>query len=55
MVHAAVAEAQPGEVLVFTMPDPRPMALVGELLATQAKMPSWRRCSWTPPCAISKT
>src|SRR5262245_28862274 len=35
MVHAAVAEAQPGEVLVLTMPDPRPVALVGELLVTQ--------------------
>jgi 4-hydroxy-4-methyl-2-oxoglutarate aldolase len=38
MVHAAVAEAQPGEVLVLTMPEPRPVALVGELLATQAKV-----------------
>ena len=37
MVHAAIAEAQPGEVLVLTMPEPRPVALVGELLATQAK------------------
>jgi 4-hydroxy-4-methyl-2-oxoglutarate aldolase len=37
MVHAAVAEAEPGEVLVVTMPEPRPVALVGELLATQAK------------------
>jgi 4-hydroxy-4-methyl-2-oxoglutarate aldolase len=36
MVHAAVAEALPGEVLVLTMPDPAPVALVGELLATQA-------------------
>jgi 4-hydroxy-4-methyl-2-oxoglutarate aldolase len=36
MVHAAVAEALPGEVLVLTMPDPEPVALVGELLATQA-------------------
>ena len=36
MVHAAVAEAQPGEVLVLTMPDPAPVALVGELIATQA-------------------
>ena len=38
MVHAAVAEAKPGEVLVLTMPEPRPVALVGELLATQAKV-----------------
>src|SRR5262245_62445050 len=37
MVHAAVAEAEPGEVLVLTMPEPRPVALIGELLATQAK------------------
>jgi 4-hydroxy-4-methyl-2-oxoglutarate aldolase len=37
MVHAAIAEAQPGEVLVLTMPEPEPVALVGELLATQAK------------------
>jgi 4-hydroxy-4-methyl-2-oxoglutarate aldolase len=36
MVHAAVAEALPGEVLVLTMPQPAPVALVGELLATQA-------------------
>jgi 4-hydroxy-4-methyl-2-oxoglutarate aldolase len=37
MVHAAMAEVQPGEVLVLTMPEPRPVALVGDLLATQAK------------------
>jgi 4-hydroxy-4-methyl-2-oxoglutarate aldolase len=37
-VHAAVAEAQPGEVLVLTMPQPASVALVGELLATQAKL-----------------
>jgi 4-hydroxy-4-methyl-2-oxoglutarate aldolase len=37
MVHAAVAETEPGEVLVVTMPVPGPVALVGELLATQAK------------------
>ena len=36
-MHAAIAEAQPGEVLVVTMPEPEPVALVGELLATQAK------------------
>ena len=36
MVHAAVAEALPGEVLVVTMPQPAPVALVGDLLATQA-------------------
>jgi 4-hydroxy-4-methyl-2-oxoglutarate aldolase len=37
MVHAAVAEAEPGEVLVLTMPEPRAVALVGDLLATQAQ------------------
>jgi len=37
MVHAAMASLQPGEVLVLTMPTPEPVALVGDLLATQAK------------------
>jgi 4-hydroxy-4-methyl-2-oxoglutarate aldolase len=37
MVHAAMAHARPGDVLVLTMPDPAPVALVGDLLATQAK------------------
>jgi 4-hydroxy-4-methyl-2-oxoglutarate aldolase len=37
MVHAAMASLEPGEVLVLTMPEPRPVALVGDLLATQAK------------------
>jgi 4-hydroxy-4-methyl-2-oxoglutarate aldolase len=37
MVHAAMSRLQPGEVLVLTMPDPEPVALVGDLLATQAK------------------
>jgi 4-hydroxy-4-methyl-2-oxoglutarate aldolase len=37
MVHAAMAHTRPGDVLVLTMPEPRPVALVGELLATQAK------------------
>ena len=36
MVHAAVAHARAGDVLVLTMPEPTPVALVGELLATQA-------------------
>ena len=36
MVHAAMGGLQPGEVLVLTMPEPRPVALVGDLLATQA-------------------
>lgn len=37
MAHAVMAEARPGEVLVLTMPEPRPVALIGELLATQAR------------------
>jgi 4-hydroxy-4-methyl-2-oxoglutarate aldolase len=37
MVHAVMAEVEQGEVLVLTMPEPRPVALVGDLLATQAK------------------
>lgn len=37
MVHAAMAEVRPGDVLVLTMPEPRPVALVGDLLATQAR------------------
>ncbi len=37
MVHAVMAEIEPGEVIVLTMPEPRPVALVGDLLATQAK------------------
>jgi 4-hydroxy-4-methyl-2-oxoglutarate aldolase len=37
MVHAAMAALAPGEVLVVTMPEPAPIALVGDLLATQAK------------------
>jgi len=36
MVHAVLADLQPGEVLVLTMPEPAAVALVGELLATQA-------------------
>jgi 4-hydroxy-4-methyl-2-oxoglutarate aldolase len=38
MVHAALARMQPGEVLVLTLPVPEPVALVGDLLATQAKV-----------------
>jgi 4-hydroxy-4-methyl-2-oxoglutarate aldolase len=38
MVHAVIEQIQPGEVLVLTMPDPAPVALVGELLATQMKL-----------------
>jgi 4-hydroxy-4-methyl-2-oxoglutarate aldolase len=38
MVHAVIEHIQPGEVLVLSMPEPAPVALVGELLATQAKV-----------------
>jgi len=38
MVHAAIERIQPGEVFVLTMPEPRPVALIGELLATQVKV-----------------
>jgi 4-hydroxy-4-methyl-2-oxoglutarate aldolase len=37
MVHAVMAAVQPGEIIVLTMPEPRPVALVGDLLATQAQ------------------
>ena len=37
MVHAVMDKAQPGDILVLTMPEPEPVALVGDLLATQAK------------------
>jgi 4-hydroxy-4-methyl-2-oxoglutarate aldolase len=36
MVHAVLDQVLPGEVLVLTMPEPEPVALIGELLATQA-------------------
>jgi 4-hydroxy-4-methyl-2-oxoglutarate aldolase len=38
MVHAAIEQIQPGEILVLTMPEPRPVALIGELLATQVRV-----------------
>jgi 4-hydroxy-4-methyl-2-oxoglutarate aldolase len=38
MVHAAVANASPGDVLVLTLPEPAPIALMGDLLATQANV-----------------
>jgi 4-hydroxy-4-methyl-2-oxoglutarate aldolase len=37
MVHAVMERVEPGDVLVLTMPAPEPVALVGELLATQAQ------------------
>jgi len=38
MVHAVIEQIQPGEVLVLSMPEPSPVALIGELLATQVKV-----------------
>ncbi len=38
MVHAAMERVYLGAVLVITMPEPEPVALVGELLAIQAKV-----------------
>src|SRR4051794_34132580 len=38
MVHAAMAHARPGDILVLTMPEPAPVALIGDLLATQAQV-----------------
>ncbi|WP_199430760.1 RraA family protein [Qaidamihabitans albus] len=35
-VHEAMTRLRPGEVLVLTMPEPEPVALLGDLLATQA-------------------
>lgn len=38
MVHAVIEQIQPGEVLVLSMPQATPIALIGELLATQVKV-----------------
>jgi len=38
MVHAIIEQIQLGEVLVLSMPEPAPVALIGELLATQVKV-----------------
>lgn len=38
MVHAVMERVQPGDVIVLTMPNPAPVALVGDLLATQAQV-----------------
>lgn len=37
MVHAAMERIQPGDVVVITSPEPAAYAVVGDLLATQAK------------------
>src|SRR6266699_422653 len=36
MVHAVMEQVQTGEILILTMPEPEPVALIGELLSTQA-------------------
>lgn len=36
-VHEVMARLEPGEILVLTMPEAAPVALLGELLATQAR------------------
>jgi len=38
MVHACIEQIQSGDVLVLTMPEPAPVALIGDLLATQVKV-----------------
>lgn len=38
MVHAVIERIQPGDVVILTMPDPAPFALVGDLLASQMKL-----------------
>ena len=37
MAHAVMAEIEPGDVVVLTMPEAAPVALIGDLLATQAR------------------
>jgi 4-hydroxy-4-methyl-2-oxoglutarate aldolase len=36
-LHAAIAAAVPGDILVVTMPEPRPIGIFGGLLAVQAQ------------------
>ncbi len=38
MVHAAIERIEPGDIVVLTMPEPRPVALMGELLAIQVRV-----------------
>ena len=37
MVPAVIERIEPGDVVVVTMPEPEPVAVIGELLATQAE------------------
>lgn len=36
-VHACIEHIQPGSIIVVAMPEPRPIGLIGELLAVQMK------------------
>lgn len=36
-VHEVISHLQPGEIVVLTMPEPRPIALIGDLLVTQLR------------------
>lgn len=36
--HVVMEHVEPGDVLVLTMPEPRPIALIGDLLAVQARV-----------------
>jgi len=38
MVHAVIEQILPGEVVIMGMPEPTPVALIGELLAIQIKL-----------------
>ena len=38
MVHAVIERIVPGDILVLTMPEPRSVALVGDLLLTQMRV-----------------
>ena len=38
MAHAVMAHAQPGDVIVLSVPNPGPSAILGDLLATQAQV-----------------
>jgi 4-hydroxy-4-methyl-2-oxoglutarate aldolase len=38
MVHACIERIQHGDIVVLTMPEPRAIALIGELLITQMKV-----------------
>ena len=37
MAHALIAHAKPGDILILTSTEPAPFALIGDLMATQAR------------------